>query len=64
MPRLFLVLGLLLALAGVVWIFQGLGVLTAVDSPMIGQQQWIAYGGVAVVVGLALVALGRRRPRP
>lgn len=63
MPSLLRLVGGLLALAGVVWILQGLGILTAVDSPMIGQQQWIIYGAIAVVAGAALAALSRRRPR-
>ncbi len=63
MSRLLLVLGLLLAVSGSIWIGQGLGLITAVDSFMIGQREWIVYGGIAVVAGLALVAASRRRPR-
>jgi LPXTG-motif cell wall-anchored protein len=51
----------LLIVAGTVWIFQGLGVLTAVDSFMIGQTQWIVYGGIAVAAGVGLVLASRRR---
>lgn len=64
MPTLLRLVGGLLALAGVVWILQGLGILTAIPSPMIGQQQWILFGAVAVVAGAALAAVSRRRPRP
>ncbi len=63
MPNLLRLVGGLLALAGVIWIFQGLGILTVVDSFMIGQQQWVVFGAIAVVAGAALAALSRRRPR-
>ena len=63
MPTPLRLLGGLLALAGVVWILQGLGILTAIPSFMIGQQEWILFGGIAVVAGAGLAASSRRRPR-
>ena len=63
MPTLLRLVGGLLALAGVVWILQGLGILTAVDSFMIGQQCGSSRAAIAVVAGAALAALSRRRPR-
>jgi hypothetical protein len=54
-----LALGVALALAGLVWVGQGLGILTAGGSFMIGDPKWAAIGAVCVVVGI-LVA---RRPR-
>lgn len=53
------VLGSLLTLAGIVWTLQGLGYVGG--SFMTGATVWAVIGPVAAVVGLALVALGRRR---
>ncbi|HEX9952821.1 MAG TPA: LPXTG cell wall anchor domain-containing protein [Rubricoccaceae bacterium] len=61
MTLLLRALGVLLIVGGTVWIFQGLGVLTAVDSFMIGQTEWIVYGGIAVAAGAGLVLASRRR---
>ena len=55
-------LGVLLVVGGTIWIFQGLGILTVVPSFMIGQTEWIVYGGIAVVAGVGLVLASRRRP--
>ena len=56
------ILGVLLVLAGVVWILQGINVLPG--SFMTGQMQWAVYGVIAVVIGIALfVASGRLWPR-
>jgi hypothetical protein len=49
-----------MVLAGLVWIGQGLGILTAGRSFMIGDPLWAAIGAVFVVLGL-VVAL--RTPR-
>jgi hypothetical protein len=52
------ILGLLLILAGAVWILQGINVLPG--SFMTGQMRWAVYGAIAVIVGVALfVASGR-----
>ena len=55
-----LALGVALALAGLVWIGQGLGILTAGGSFMIGDPKWAAIGAACVVIG-AGVALRSRR---
>jgi hypothetical protein len=55
-----LVVGVLLVLMGSIWILQGINVLTAGNSPMIGDIRWAYYGGVAVAIGIALVVVGRR----
>jgi hypothetical protein len=55
------IVGGLIAFAGAVWFLQGINVLTAGNSPMIGDIRWSYYGGIAIVIGLALVLLGRRR---
>ena len=47
--------GALIALAGMVWFFQGIGVLPG--SFMSGQTEWAFYGGLAILSGTALVAL-------
>ena len=52
------IVGALFALIGLVWIFQGVGVLPG--SFMTGQTKWAIYGGIAFVLGLAVVWLSRR----
>jgi hypothetical protein len=49
------VLGALVALAGLVWIAQGLNLPFAPGSFMTGDRTWIVLGAVAVVVGASLV---------
>jgi len=55
------VLGVLVALAGAVWIAQGLNLPVAPGSFMTGDRTWIVLGAIAVVGGIALVAAARRR---
>ena len=55
------ILGLLLALIGIVWILQGLNVLPG--SFMTGQIQWAAYGAIALVIGGVMLYVGRRGGR-
>jgi hypothetical protein len=55
------VVGALLVLMGSIWFLQGINVLTAGNSPMIGDIRWAYYGSVAVAIGIALVVAGRRR---
>ncbi|HEX4898337.1 MAG TPA: hypothetical protein VFV53_08290 [Candidatus Limnocylindrales bacterium] len=61
-PRSSLRLALAAAfvLAGVVWIGQGLGILTAGRSFMIGDPLWALIGAVSVVVGLVVAIRARR----
>ena len=47
------VLAILLILVGAIWILQGINVLPG--SFMTGQIQWAYRGGIAVVVGAALL---------
>ncbi len=54
------VLGALVALAGLVWIAQGLNLPFAPGSFMTGDRTWIVLGAVAVVVGASLVSWARR----
>ncbi len=56
------VIGILLILGGGVWFLQGINVLPG--SFMTGQVQWAINGGIAIVVGIVLLALANlRRPR-
>ena len=58
---LSVVLGILLALIGIIWILQGVNVLGG--SFMSGQLFWAAMGAIALGVGVGLVLIGRRRSR-
>ena len=51
--------GVILVLMGAIWFLQGINILPG--SFMTGQIQWAVYGGIAVVVGVLLVARARRR---
>ncbi len=56
-----LVLGILLALVGILWILQGADLLGG-NGGMNGKGIWIVIGAIVLVIGLALIApLGRRR---
>jgi hypothetical protein len=55
-----LVAGVLLALVGLVWIGQGLGLLRG-SSFMVDDVRWAIFGAVAVVVGVVLLIGARRR---
>lgn len=59
---IFLVLGLLLAIAGVVWILQGLNVLGE-SGGMNGQHIWALIGAICVLAGLGFVTAGVRAGR-
>lgn len=49
-------------LVGLVWIAQGLGILTG-RSFMVGDPRWAVAGLVVVIVGVvAAISAGRRRP--
>jgi len=56
------VIGVLLVLMGPIWFLQGANVLTAGNSPMIGDPRWEYYGGCAALLGLALLVVSWRRP--
>jgi hypothetical protein len=53
-------LALAVAAAGVVWMLQGLGILTAGRSFMIGDPLWVWIGAAMVVLGLFLGIRARR----
>jgi hypothetical protein len=54
------IVGSILVLSGAVWFLQGINLLPG--SFMTGQIRWAVYGGIAVVLGIALL-LGANRPR-
>jgi hypothetical protein len=55
-----LIVGVLATLMGLLWIGQGLGIVTFLPSPMIGVGVWITRGAVLAVIGLVLILLARR----
>jgi hypothetical protein len=55
-----LVVGLVLALVGVLWLAQGVGIIGG--SPMSGSGTWAVVGAVLLVVAGAILALEVRRP--
>ena len=62
MRRIVLVVvGALVALAGIVWTLQGLGYISG--SFMTGATLWAIIGSVVALIGLAIVAVGARGRR-
>lgn len=58
------VLGVLMALMGLLWIGQGFGTVSwPASSFMIGQRQWVDYGAALAVAGLLILLFARRLPR-
>ncbi|NIZ90591.1 hypothetical protein [Kineococcus rubinsiae] len=55
-----LVLGVVMALLGVLWFLQGIGVLGG--SVMSGQTTWAVVGPIVAIVGIGLAVASRRRP--
>lgn len=56
MRWLWLILGVLAVLVGLVWTLQGLNVLKG--SGMSGQPMWAIIGPILAIIGLALVGIG------
>ncbi len=56
-----LAVGLVLAVAGVVWVLQGLNVSWAPQSFMTGDWRWVLVGLVAVIGGVGLLVAGRSK---
>ena len=52
--------GALFMLMGGIWFLQGINVLPG--SFMTGQTKWAVYGALSLLVGVALVIAGYRRP--
>ncbi len=55
------VLSVLIILTGGVWILQGIGILPG--SFMTGRSEWALYGGIAVIIGAALLVFALTRKR-
>ena len=65
MRTVLAVLGVLLLLTGLLWAAQGSGLFPyPAQSFMISQRPWIWRGLAVALLGLLLLALSRRRPRP
>ena len=61
MRRALLIIGIIAALTGLVWIGQGTGYFPYPErSFMVRAAQWAWYGLAALVVGLILIWLSRR----
>lgn len=59
--RAFLILGVVLIVAGIFWALQGAGVIMwPAESFMLQQDGWITYGIVTALLGAALIGLSRR----
>jgi hypothetical protein len=61
MKTVFLILGILALLVGLLWIGQGTGTVNWPQSSfMIKQIQWAYYGAALAIVGLVLIWRARR----
>lgn len=56
------IVGLLFIVFGGIWFLQGINVLPG--SFMTGQIRWAVYGGIAVIVGVILLATAARKRGP
>jgi hypothetical protein len=61
MKALLTLVGIVMLLAGLVWMGQGSGYFPYPSwSFMISQVRWVYYGGATAVVGLILIILAQR----
>jgi hypothetical protein len=61
MRWVWLVIGILVFLMGILWMLQGLDIVSG--SPMTGVTLWAIVGPIVAVVGLVLVGIGLRKPK-
>lgn len=61
MRQMSLVTGLVLLLAGVVWVLQGFDVAFAPQSFMTGDPTWVVLGVLAMIIGIVLMWRGTRK---
>jgi len=62
MKAALLLLGVLAVLLGLLWIGQGMGLISwPASSFMIDQRPWVTRGVVLALVGIVLIAASRRR---
>ena len=62
MRWVWLIIGVLLILAGVVWTLQGLDLLGQ-SGGMNGEKMWAVIGPITAVVGLVLAGFGLRKKK-
>lgn len=63
MRRIVLIaVGVLLILAGLIWMLQGLG--TIDGSAMSGKTQWALSGSIVALIGAGVIVAGIRMHRP
>jgi hypothetical protein len=62
MRTIAMVLGVLIAIGGAVWIAQGLNLPFAPRSFMTADRTWVVLGFLAVFLGFATFTWARRRP--
>jgi hypothetical protein len=56
-----MMLGILVAVAGLLFALQGAGVVHwPAESTMLGKRDWVEYGIVIVLIGVALMLTGHR----
>ena len=61
MKALILLIGAVALAAGLLFTGQGLGYIRwPAESFMIGQTNWVYYGGAIAILGLALIMVARR----
>ncbi len=58
-----LAIGIVLVIAGAIWVLQGFDIAFAPKSFMTGDRTWVAWGSVAVAAGVALIWIDRSRTR-
>ncbi len=62
--RTLMIVGAILAVVGLFWLGQGMGVIRwPASSFMIDQYLWVVTGSVTGALGLLLVLIARRLPR-
>ena len=59
MKNILRVVAVLLIIFGCIWFLQGVNILPG--SFMTGQIRWAVYGGIAIVVGVGLLFVAKRR---
>ncbi|HEY1178221.1 MAG TPA: hypothetical protein VGF17_18860 [Phytomonospora sp.] len=62
MRWVWLIIGALLVLSGVVWTLQGLDLLGQ-SGGMNGEKIWVVIGPATAIVGLVLIGIGVRRKK-
>jgi hypothetical protein len=61
MRTLFLVIGIVALVIGLIWTAQGAGIITwPAESFMINQSKWMWYGGSVAFGGLLLIFISRK----